>query len=174
MTSQITSFQGPAPSAWRGHQHAWSSRRTTYLRSYDHGIEARRPLSLPLLATSGQPARILIVDDLYTTGPLVHLLHGLGYWTTRVASCGETALHLAQDFLPSIVLLTLQLPEMSAYRIAARLRDRAAGRELRLIALTDDCAHTDRELARQAGFERYLAKPVSISALQQLLRTKQP
>jgi CheY-like chemotaxis protein len=39
-----------------------------------------------------------------------------------------------------------------------------------LIALTADFAHAGRDRARQAGFERYLAKPVSVSALQQLLR----
>jgi DNA-binding response OmpR family regulator len=81
-------------------------------------------------------------------------------------------LNLAQDFLPSIVLLTLKLPDMSAYRVAARLRDQSAGRELRLIALTDECVHTGRELAREAGFERYMAKPVGALELQQLLRTK--
>ncbi len=59
---------------------------------------------------------------------------------------------------------------MSAYRVAARLRDQAMGRELRLIALTDECVHTGRELAREVGFERYMAKPVGALALQQLLR----
>jgi CheY-like chemotaxis protein len=90
-----------------------------------------------------------------------------------VASCGETALEVAQDSLPSVVLLALELPDMSAYRVATQLRDQAAGRELRLIALTDDYAHTGRDLARQAGFERYLAKPVSVSALHQLLQVRQ-
>jgi CheY-like chemotaxis protein len=129
------------------------------------------PLSLPIIGTTGEPIRILLVDDVFTTAPLEYLLHGLGYWTTRVALCGETALKLAQDFLPSVVLLALELPDMSAYRVAAQLRDRAVGRDLRLIALTGDYAHTSRDLARQAGFERYLAKPVTVSALHQLLST---
>jgi CheY-like chemotaxis protein len=131
-------------------------------------------MSLPLLATAGQPADILIVDDVCTTGPLVYLLHSLGYWATRSASCGESALNLAQDFLPSIVLITLQLPDMSAYRVAARLRDQARGKPLRLIALTTDYVHTGRDLARQSGFERYLAKPVGAVALRQLLRPQLP
>lgn len=174
MTSRITSLQRPTPSTRRGYQYRDSGRRPTSFRPCDHGVEARQPLSLPLLAASGQAARILLVDDIDTTAPLVFLLHGLAYCTTRAASCAETALHLAQDFSPSIVLLTLQLPEMGAYRLAARLRDQAAGREFRLIALTDDYAHADRDLARQAGFEQYLLKPVSISALQRLLRPIQP
>jgi CheY-like chemotaxis protein len=83
-------------------------------------------------------------------------------------------LDLAQDFPPSIVLISLQLPDMSAYRVATQLRSQAAGRQLRLIALTTDYVHTGRELARQAGFERYLAKPVGAVALQQLLRPRLP
>jgi CheY-like chemotaxis protein len=173
MTTQTASLQHPARAAQRVHHYAWSSRHANSLRAYDHRVEAGMPLSLPVLGTTGEPTRILIVDDVFTTGPLEYLLHGLGYWTTRVALCGETALQLAQDFLPSVVLLSLELPDMSAYRVAARLRDRAVTRDLRLIALTGEYAHTSRDLAREAGFERYLAKPVNVSALLQLLSTSQ-
>ena len=148
-----------------------SSRSKTLSRPDDRGLEARHvPRSLPLLGTTGESTRILIVDDVYSTGPLEYLLHGLGYWTTRVASCGETALTTAQDFLPSVVLLSLDLQGMSPYRVAERLRERAAGRQLRLIALTADYVHAGRDLAREAGFERFLAKPVNGSALHQLLQ----
>lgn len=140
------------------------------MRAYDHGIEERQPSSTPLLAAGSQTAGILIVDDVGTTGLLVYLLHSLGCWATRSASRGATALSLAEDFLPSIVLISLQLPDMSAYYLAAHLRNQANGREMRLIALTTDHLHAGRDLARQAGFERYLAKPVGAGALQQLLR----
>jgi CheY-like chemotaxis protein len=174
MAIQTSSLQRGTPASQRVHHHAWPSGYSTSLRSYDRTIEGRyAPLSVPLPATTGEPTRILIVDDVHTTGPLEYLLHGLGYWTTRVALCGETALKMAQDFSPSVVLLALELPDMSSYRVATRLRDRAAGRELRLIALTADYEHSGRDLARRAGFERYLAKPVSISALHQLLRSPQ-
>jgi len=127
------------------------------------------PLTPPVVGAAGEPMRILLVDDLATTGPLEYLLHGLGYWATRVAPCGKTALRLAGDFFPSLVLLSLDLPDMSAYRVAAQLRDGSEGRELRLIALTGECTHSGRDLAREAGFERYLVKPVSVSALNQLV-----
>lgn len=120
---------------------------------------------------TGDPTRILLVDDLHTTGPLEYLLHGLGYWTTRVAVCGETALKTAHDFAPSVVLLALDLPDMSSYSLATQLRNWAGGRELRLIALTGDSAYPGRDLARRAGFERYLTKPVNIGALNRLLHS---
>src|ERR1700760_361382 len=70
------------------------------------------PQSLPLLATPGKPTRILIVDSADSTDPLQCLLHALGYWQTRTATCGETGLEMALDFLPSVVLLGLDLPAM--------------------------------------------------------------
>src|SRR5689334_14700038 len=101
MTTQ-TALWRPAPAFQRTHSLARSSRRALALRSYDHGIEARHvPLSSPLLGATGEPTRILLVDDHATTGLLEYLLHGLGYWTTRVAPCGKTALKLARDFVPS-------------------------------------------------------------------------
>jgi CheY-like chemotaxis protein len=139
------------------------------------GGETRHtPRSLPLVGTTGEPTRILIIDDVHSTVPLEYLLHGLGYWKTRVAFSGETGLSMAQDFSPSLVLLALDLPDMSAYQVARQLRERTEVRGLRLIALTGDYAHAGRDLARAAGFERYLAKPVSSSSLQQLLRAKLP
>ena len=170
--THTASLQHPTRSVRRVRLYPWSSRHTTSFRPYDHNVEARdMPLSLPIVGTTAEPTRILIVDDVFTSGPIEYLLHGLGYWRTRVAVCGETAVKLAQEFLPSVVLLALELPDISAYRVAAQLRDRGAERDLRLIALTGDYAHANRDLARQAGFERYLAKPVTVSALHQLMST---
>jgi CheY-like chemotaxis protein len=117
-----------------------------------------------------EPTRVLIVDDVQSTLSLELLLHELGYWTTRVAVNGATALEIAQKFSPSIVLLSLELPDMSAYHVAWRLRDMSELRRVRLIALTGDYEHAYRDLARRAGFERFLAKPVSRAALRGLLR----
>jgi CheY-like chemotaxis protein len=171
MTNQTSSAQRGADSSHRVHRDAWSGRYPTSIRSHEQTTKSRYvPLSDPLPACNGDPTRILIVDDVDTTGPLEYLLHGLGYWTTRVALSGETALEMAHDFAPSVVLLALELPDMSSYRLATQLRNRAGGRELRLIALTGDCAYPGRDLARRAGFERYLAKPVNVGDLNQLLR----
>jgi CheY-like chemotaxis protein len=134
-------------------------------------VEVRNvPFGVPVVRTTGEPTRILMVDDVRTTGSLEHLLCDLGYWKTEVASSGAAALQLAQNSLPSIVLLALELPDMSGYRLATQLRLQAAGRKLRLIALSADYAYTSRDLARQAGFERYFTKPATSSALHELLR----
>jgi CheY-like chemotaxis protein len=170
MTSQTICAQRTAYTSRRAAYHARPSRRGASPRLYDPGIEARRPLSLPLPAEAVQTTRVLIVDDIGAAGLLVYLLNSLGCWTTRSATSGVTAVRLARDFLPSVILISLQMPDMDAYRVAEQLRNQAGGRPMRIIALTTDSLHSARDLARQAGFERYLAKPVGALALLQLLR----
>ena len=120
---------------------------------------------------STEPLRVLIVesDVLSTSGSLQLMLHASGH-ETRVASSGAAALAVAAEFYPSVVLLELELPDMSGYDVARLLREHAQTHELRLIALTFSRAHAGRELARVAGFERYLLKPVAAVDLAELLR----
>jgi CheY-like chemotaxis protein len=59
---------------------------------------------------------------------------------------------------------------MSGYEVARLLRERAQSHDLRLIALTSGREHAGRELARVAGFERYLLKPVAAGDLSGLLQ----
>ena len=113
-------------------------------------------------ALSSRPMRILIVDDdIQSSDSLELMLHGSGYSETRVAYSGHAALAMADAFQPSMVLLELDLPDMSGYEVARILRERAQSHDLRLIALTSSGEHAGRERARVAGFERYLLKPVA-------------
>ena len=113
--------------------------------------------------------RILIVDDdVDGAAALASLLHSAGYGDTRVAYTGATALALAVEFLPTVLLVDLDLPDMSGYAVARQLSQHPQLQNLRLIALTTNSAHPGRELAREAGIERYLIKPVAAAALDEL------
>jgi CheY-like chemotaxis protein len=123
------------------------------------------------LALSAEPSRILIVDnDIESSSSLELMLHASGYSETRVAYSGHAALAIAAEFQPSVVLLELSLLDMSGYDVARLLRERAQTRDLRLIALTSSREHAGRELARVAGFERYLLKPVAALELSALFQ----
>jgi PleD family two-component response regulator len=120
---------------------------------------------------STEPARILIVDnDISSSDSLERMLHASGYSQTRVAYSGRAALAIAAEFQPSVVLLELDLLDMSGFEVARLLREQAQGHDLRLIALTPSREHAGRELARVAGFERYLLKPVATDELAGLLQ----
>jgi len=114
-------------------------------------------------------ARILVVDDdVAAAKALASLLHAAGYGDARVAHTGATALALAVKFVPTVLLIDLELPDMSGYDVARHLSQRAQLQNLRLIALTTTNEHPGRELARTAGIERYLIKPVGSADLDEL------
>ena len=113
--------------------------------------------------------RILIVDDdVNAADTLASLLQGMGYGDARVAYTGATALALAAKFVPTVALVDLGLPDMSGYELARHLSQHPQLQTLRLIALTADSEHPGRELARAAGIERYLSKPVRSAELAEL------
>jgi CheY-like chemotaxis protein len=114
-------------------------------------------------------ARILIVDDdVGAADALASLLQSAGYGETRVAYTGATALAVAVAFVPTVLLVDLELPDMSGYAVARQLSQHPQLQNLRLIALTANSEHPGRELAREAGIERYLIKPVGAAALEEL------
>jgi CheY-like chemotaxis protein len=113
--------------------------------------------------------RILIVDnDVVAANALAALLHSSGHGDARVAESGATAIALAVEFAPTVLLVDLDLPDMSGYDVARHLSQHPLLQNLRLIALTANSDHPGRELAREAGIERYLVKPVGAEALDEL------
>jgi len=114
--------------------------------------------------------RILIVDDHADSAEsLVTLLQELGHDEARVANSAATALRSAVVFRPDIVLMDVELPDMRGYDVALLMHQHPHLQQTRLIALTDHAEHPGREQARASGFERYLVKPVTVEALQEVL-----
>ena len=73
-----------------------------------------------------------------------------------------------------MVLLEVDLLDINGYALAQMLRAHAQTQSVRLIALTMSREHEGRELARVAGFERYLLKPVAAQDLADLLQMSSP
>jgi CheY-like chemotaxis protein len=118
---------------------------------------------------SGDMPRILIVDsDVAAANALAALLQSSGHGDARVAESGATAITLAVEFAPTVLLVDLDLPDMSGYDVARQLSQHPQLQNLRLIALTANSDHPGRELAREAGIERYLVKPIGVAALDKL------
>jgi CheY-like chemotaxis protein len=110
--------------------------------------------------------RILIVNgNVAAASALASLVEAAGHGEARVASSGQAALALAATFVPTFVLLRLDLPDMSGYDVARQLSQHPRLQNLRLIALTGSSEHPGREQAREAGFERYLIDPPGAAEL---------
>ncbi len=121
-------------------------------------------------AREGPPrARILVADDNYDAAQSLALMLGMDGHEVRTAGDGLEALRVAEEFRPQLVLLDIGMPKLDGYETARRLRERPWSRSTQLFALTGWGQEEDRERARQAGFDRYLVKPVDPDALSQLL-----
>jgi DNA-binding response OmpR family regulator len=113
--------------------------------------------------------RVLLVDDnVDSTEPLSMLLQAKGH-DTRVANEGETAIRIAAEFLPNLVLLDLGLPQMDGYEVARRLREQPNGKTVILVALTGWTGRDVRAKAADAGFDYHLVKPVNWEELERIV-----
>jgi two-component system, chemotaxis family, CheB/CheR fusion protein len=87
-----------------------------------------------------------------------------------VARDGQSALKAAAEQRPDVVLLDIGLPDLNGYEVARRLRAGAATSNAVLIAITGHGAPSDCALAREAGIDQYLVKPVEPAALLAIVR----
>lgn len=144
-----------------------------------HRLSHRQPESDDLIGQakalrvpSSLPRILIMDDDVHAADSLASLLQSAGHGEARVAHTGPTALAIAAKFMPTVLLIDLDLLDKSGYDIARRLSQDPQMRGLRLIALTGSSEHPGRERARQAGIERYLSKPVSSTDLNELFASQ--
>jgi CheY-like chemotaxis protein len=108
-------------------------------------------------------------DNVDAAEMLAEALHALGY-RTAIAHDGPHALQVVAEFEPQIALLDIGLPVMDGYELGERLREQRAN--LTLVAITGYGQDTDRERARDAGFDDHLTKPVDIDNLGRVLESR--
>jgi CheY-like chemotaxis protein len=124
----------------------------------------------PLPPPAAGPARrILIVDDNRAwVDSLAVVLRGQGH-TVYTAYGGRRAIEIAEDIKPDVVILDIEMPEVSGYEAARQLRRRLSRHRPTLIALTVWSDDMDRALAREAGFDHHLSKPMAFDDLIRIL-----
>ena len=114
--------------------------------------------------------RVLVVDDQTDTAQsLAELLEIWGH-EVRVGYDGPSAVELALEFNPDVVLLDIGLPLMNGYEVARRLRE-MTGQELMLVAMTGYGQEEDRRRALEAGFDLHMTKPVDLATLRDLINS---
>ncbi|MGE5471556.1 MAG: response regulator [Bacteroidota bacterium] len=111
----------------------------------------------------------LVVDDHPTNRLLaMALLKKLG-WTVHEADCGETAIALAADLAPQLILLDISMPGLSGEMTCMRLRQAANGPDIRILAYTAHAFPEERERFLTAGFDDILVKPINRQRLEELV-----
>lgn len=109
--------------------------------------------------------RVLLIDDNRDAIDSMGALLGLLDYDVRTADDGESGLQLARDFQPHLILSDIGLPGMDGYQLAPELRKAADGRKLVLAAATGYGLASDKQKAREAGFDYHLVKPLDADML---------
>jgi len=134
-----------------------------------------QPVAVPAQSKNGLTEdgalrrKILVVDDNRDSAMSLSLLLELDGHDVRRAYDGLEALEIADEFRPEITLLDIGMPRLDGYGAARELRRRQWADSLLLIALTGWGQQEDRRLAREAGFDHHMVKPVDPEALRLLI-----
>ncbi|MGH8295439.1 MAG: response regulator, partial [Steroidobacteraceae bacterium] len=118
-------------------------------------------------ATAARSRRILVVDANPDAADTVAAILTAAGHRVDVAYSALSALADAERLRPDAMVLDLDLPRMSGYEVARRLRARPGLRTTLIIALSG--SKSDEAPAREAGVDRHFRKPVDVAALRRAL-----
>jgi two-component system CheB/CheR fusion protein len=115
--------------------------------------------------------KVLVVDDNVDTVLSFSMLLKASGHDVRNAHDGPTAVQVALDYQPDVVLLDIGLPGLNGYQVAKRIRQEPNLKNVVLVALTGYGQEADRQTALEAGFNHHLVKPARLEQLQKILAT---
>lgn len=122
-------------------------------------------------ARSGTMSKtVLIVEDNELNMKLFRdLLEAHGYQTLQTRN-GIEALSLAREHLPDLILMDIQLPEVSGLDVTKWLKEDDQLRHIPVIAVTAFAMKGDEERIREGGCEAYISKPITVSMFLDTIR----
>ena len=106
--------------------------------------------------------KVLIVEDNELNMKLFHdLLDSQGYETLQTRE-GLQALALARLHKPDLILMDIQLPEISGLEVTKWLKDDEELSHIPVVAVTAFAMKGDEQKIREGGCEAYISKPISV------------
>lgn len=111
------------------------------------------------------PQKILIVEDNDHNRSLfsdILVFHG---YQVSLATDGQEGVLLAREMMPDLILMDIQMPGMDGLTAGSLLKEDPATSGLKIVALTSFAMRGDQEKFLAAGFDGYLAKPISTREL---------
>jgi two-component system CheB/CheR fusion protein len=148
------------------------------------GKGAEFTIRIPLCTMDAEPAstttheltpaktaarRVLVIEDNIDSAESLKEALELDRHEVTIAFTGPEGLAKAQTFLPDVVLCDIGLPGMNGYEVARAFRANGQLHDVPLVALTGYASAEDQTKAAEAGFNRHLAKPPSLDALELVL-----
>ncbi|MEO0809519.1 MAG: response regulator [Pseudomonadota bacterium] len=124
---------------------------------------------MPVMAKAAQKSILIVEDNELNMKLFQDLLEAHGYDTIQTRS-GFEAIELARQHKPALILMDIQLPEVSGLEVTKWLKDDAELCCIPVIAVTAFAMKGDEERIREGGCEAYLSKPISVVGLIDTIR----
>jgi len=103
---------------------------------------------------------VLVIEDNEQNAYLARFLLEKRGCAVEVAESGPAGVQSAQQRMPSLILLDIQLPGMDGYEVARALRGNPLLAEVPIVAVTSYAMVGDRERALESGCDGYIEKPI--------------
>lgn len=123
------------------------------------------------MLTDAAAALVLVVDDSADAAECLALILETEGFRILTAHDGRSALDRVEQERPDAVLLDLGLPDLDGVEVGRRIRARADGAAVLLVALSGHGGQDDVAATRAAGFDAHLVKPVDPARIVALLAT---
>jgi two-component system cell cycle response regulator DivK len=114
---------------------------------------------------------VMIVEDNELNMKLFNdLLRANGYDTLPMRN-GYEALDTLKEKRPDLIIMDIQLPEISGLEVTRRIKEDESLRDIPIVAVTAFAMKGDEERIRQGGCEGYLSKPISVATFMQTVKS---
>jgi two-component system cell cycle response regulator DivK len=121
-------------------------------------------------STNGSAKTVLVVEDNELNMKLFHdLLEAHGYNILQTKD-GMDALRIAREHKPDLILMDIQLPEVSGLEVTKWIKEDDNLKSIPVIAVTAFAMKGDEEKIREGGCEAYIAKPISVTNFLETVR----
>jgi len=139
----------------------------------EYGKGSRFSFTLPLVTSDINPQggnkamkeKILIVEDNPQHTRLIEMTLGAENYILLKATDGEEALDIATRERPDLIIMDLNLPQMTGFEVTRKLRQNPAFSRIPIIAITAYAMRGDRERVIESGCDAYLSKPIDTREL---------
>jgi two-component system cell cycle response regulator DivK len=106
---------------------------------------------------------VLVVEDNELNMKLFNDLLEANHYTVVQTKDGMKALDLARQHQPNLIIMDIQLPEVSGLEVAKWLKEDDELKHIPIVAVTAFAMKGDEERILSGGCEAYLSKPISVS-----------
>ena len=121
------------------------------------------------MTTEVASVRVLVVDNQSECEDIVSVFLRRWGHEVRTVTGGLFPMDEARDFAPELVMIHVGRPEFDALGLVKRFRRRHSFGSIPLVGMSSDCDPQSRSLGIDAGFDRWLVKPIAFADLSELL-----